>query len=175
MERGVIMAGIPLNRRRIVFALAAGSFAAGLRLPGETAAGATDESDLAKVPAKVKEAASKAVPGARWTGASRNSEDGAVTYELEGQDSDDNDVWVELTADARVNEVGTEIDSDQVPAVVTAALKKRFPRFATSENYAVRQGGKVIRYDFDGKRPRDKEEVTVSVSPDGKTVEIEDD
>jgi hypothetical protein len=175
MERGEIMAGGLLSRRRVVFALAAGTFAGGKRLHGETVAGATDEIGLAKVPAKVREAASRAVPGARWTGASRSVEDGSVTYELEGQDSGKNDVWVALTADARIKEVGTEIDDEKVPPVVTAALKKRFPRFDVNAAYEVRQNGKVIRYEFEGKQPRDKETITVAVTPDGKTVEIEDD
>ena len=169
------MAG-SLHRRHVLLAFVAGAVAAGQWLGGDTAAGATDDKvDLAKVPAKIKEAASKAMPHARWTGASRSVEDGKVTFELEGEDAAKRYVWVELTAEAKVNEMGTEIASGKVPHVVSAALKKKFPRFQVATSYEARQDGKVIRYDFEGKRPRDKEEITVSVSPDGKEVEIEED
>jgi hypothetical protein len=136
---------------------------------------ADDKVDLDKVPAKVKEAAGKAMPRAKWTGATKSVEDGVVTYELEGEDPAKHYVWVDVTADAKVSEVGTEIAAAKVPQVVTAALKKKFPRFQMSSAYEARHEGKVIRYDLEGKRPRDKEEITVSVSPDGKKVEIEED
>ena len=168
------MAGRLLNRR-VLFALAAGSIAAGRLLESNTAAGATDDKiDLAKVPAKIKEAASKAMPRAKWTGASKSVEDGEVTYELQGEDAAKHYVWVELTADAKVNEVGFEIPFGKVPQIVTEALKKKLPRFQVASSYEARQEGKVIRYDFEGKRPRDKKEITVSVSTDGKKIEIDE-
>ena len=40
--------------------------------------------------------------------------------------------------------------------------------------YEARHEDKVIRYDFEGKRPRDKKEITVSVSADGKEIEIDE-
>ena len=101
-----------------------------------------DKIDLAKVPAKVKEAASKALPKAKWTGASKSEEDGKVTYELEGEDAAKHYVWVELTADAKVNEVGSEIAFGAVPQFVTAALKKKFPRFDVASTYEARMKAK---------------------------------
>ena len=164
------------NRRQVLSILAAGGLATASRLRAAIAvAEADDKVDLAKVPAKAKEAASKAMPRAKWTGATKSVEDGVVTYELEGEDTSKRYVWVDVTADAKVTEVGTEILAAKVPQVVTAALKKKFPRFQVSTSYEARHEGKVIRYDFEGKRPRDKEEITVSVSPDGKEVEIEED
>jgi hypothetical protein len=121
------------------------------------------------------EAARKAVPGAKWSIASKEEEDDGVVYALDGEDAAGNHVWVEVTAAGKVNELGSEIESAKVPSVVAAALSKRFPRFQASETCEVRQDGKVIRYDFEGKRPRDKEKITVSVSPEGKTVEIGED
>ena len=112
---------------------------------------------------------------AKWTGASKSEEDGEVTYELEGEDAAKRYVWVELTADGKVNEVGFEIQFGEAPSVVTSALKKKFPQFQVASTYEARQEGKVVRYDFEGKRPRDKEEITVSVSADGKEVEIDED
>jgi hypothetical protein len=156
--------------------LVAGGLAAVLPLRWDTAEGATDDKiELAKVPARVKEAAGKAMPHARWKVASKSLQEGKVTYELEGEDAAKRYVWAEVTDDAKVNEVGTEIPAAKAPTVVTTALKKKFPRFRVTATYEARHEGKVIRYDFEGKRPRDKEEITVSVSPDGKEVEIEED
>ena len=107
------------DRRRVVFAMAmaAGGIAAGTRLQGATGRPKrpTTRSTLAKVPAKVKEAASKALPRAKWTGASKSVEDGEVTYQLDGEDAAKHYVWVELTADAKVNELQFEIAIEKVP------------------------------------------------------------
>jgi len=136
---------------------------------------ADDEIDLAKVPAKVRKAADKAVPKAVWTSASMSKEDGEVTYELEGTDASKRFVSVEVSSDGEVSEVQTEIPQKEVPAVVAAKLKSRFPRFVTSTVYEVREDGKVIRYDFEGKRPKDKEDIGIYISADGKDVELDAD
>jgi hypothetical protein len=170
------MTGKLLNRRRVLFVLAVGGIAAGTRLQENTAVAATDDKiDLAKVPANVKAAASKALPGAKWTGASKSVEDGKVTYQLDGEDASKHYVGVELTADAKANEVQFEIANEKAPKLVTAALKKKLPRFTVESTYEVRKENKVIRYDFEGKRPRDTKEITVSVSDDGKEIEIDAD
>ncbi len=164
-----------LNRRRVLFLMtAAGLSAATLLLTTFPANAADDKIDIDKVPAKVKEAATKAVPGVKWTGATKSVDDGKVMYELEGDDSADRYVSVELTAEAKVNEIDTEIDIAKVPNLVTAALKKKMPRFQVATAYEARQQGKVVRYDFEGKRPRDKKEITVSVSANGKEIEIDE-
>jgi hypothetical protein len=41
--------------------------------------------------------------------------------------------------------------------------------------YEISQDGKVESYDFEGRRPKDKDDIIISVSADGKTVEIDDD
>ena len=117
-----------LSRRQVFFALAAGGVAAGKWLHADTEAATTDDKiDLAKVPAKVKEAASKALPKAKWTGASKSEEDGKVTYELEGEDAAKHYVWVELTADAKVNEVGSEIAFGAVPQPRNGGAQEEVP------------------------------------------------
>ncbi|WP_406699802.1 hypothetical protein V5E97_13195 [Singulisphaera sp. Ch08] len=164
------------NRRRVLFVLASGALAASSQFLGQSTHGASlDDFDLGKVPAKFKAAASEAVPEAKWTSASKSVDDGDVTYELGGVDADKRKVWVTLTGDGKVDEVSYEIAIDKVPQVVTAALKKKMPRFQVSTSYESRKEGKVYWYYFDGKRPRDKEEITASVSPDGKEVELEED
>jgi hypothetical protein len=168
----------PRINRRMLFALAAGGMTSAMLLTLSDPVARADEGkkiELAKVPAKAKEAATKAVPGARWTGASQHEEDGEITFELEGTDAEKRYVWAEVSAEGEVEEVGTEIPMKQVPVVVTAKLKASLPRFVSTTVYEARQDGKAIRYDFEGKRPRDKEEITVSISADGKEIEIDAD
>jgi hypothetical protein len=69
--------------------------------------------------------------------------------------------------------LGSEIALGEVPQVVMTALEKKLPRFQIASSYEARLDSKVIRYDFEAKRPVDKEEITISVSPDGKEVEID--
>lgn len=131
--------------------------------------------DLAKLPAKVKKAANDAVPGAKWKEAFTDEDEGKVFYTLEGTDAKGRNVSVEVTAEGKVNEVETEIPLKDVPKVVMDALRAKMPKFKISAVSEVRQEGKVVGYNFDGQRPaKDKEDITVSVSADGKTIEIDD-
>ncbi len=50
----------------------------------------------------------------------------------------------------------------------------KLPRHKVTTHYEVRSEVKVTRYGLEGKRPRDMEDITVSVSVDGKSVEIEE-
>jgi uncharacterized protein YxeA len=165
------MADVLLNRRRALWSLAAGGVASSMLL-GEPARAADDEIDLAKVPDKVKKAADKAVPGAKWTSASKSVEDGEVTYELEGTDAKQRYVSVEVSAEGKVSEVQTEIHFKEVPEVVRSALKSRMakanlPKLEASTTYEVRQDGKVVRYDFEMV-------IGVYISANGKEVEFDD-
>jgi uncharacterized protein YxeA len=127
-----------------------------------------------KVPAKVRAAAEKAVPKAKWTDFSKESEDGEMWFELEGTDAQKRYVYVTVTAEGVVGEVMTEVKAKDLPKAVVAALSAKLPRYKVATYYEVRSDGKVTRYDLEGKRPRDKEDITVSVSADGKTVEIDE-
>jgi len=132
------------------------------------------EIELSKVPAVVRKAADKAVAGAKWSSAYMDRDDSGVVYELDGTDAKGRDVIVELTAAGKVNEIETEIPLPDVPAGVQKALKAKYPRFTTTASFEVVRGGKVAGYAFEGRRPRDKEDIDVFVSADGKTVEIEE-
>jgi len=128
-----------------------------------------DDIAMSKVPAAVKKAAEKAVPGGKWESASSET-----IYELEGKDGKGRAVVVEVTDDGEVNEVSTELPVKEVPEVVLSALKAKMPRFKIETVFESKQDGKVAGYSFEGKRPKDKEEIGVFVSPDGKTIEIDD-
>ena len=128
-----------------------------------------DDIAMAKVPAAVKKAAEKAVPGGKWESAFSET-----IYELEGTDGKGRAVVVEVSDDGEVNEVNTELPIKEVPETVMTALKSKMPRFKIETVFESKQGGKIAGYSFEGKRPRDKEEIGVFVSPDGKTIEIDD-
>jgi len=162
-----------LNRRRALIVLGTAGIAGALVQQPTAALAAVDEIALAKVPAKVRRAADLAVPGAKWSNAFEDEEDGEIYFELEGKDRRQRAVTVEVSGEGEVNEVETEIPLEEVREGVQATLKKRLPRFKVATVYEVREGGKMVGYNFEGKRPRDKEEIVVFVSADGKEVEID--
>jgi hypothetical protein len=129
-----------------------------------------DDIEVAKVPASVRKAVDKAVPGAKWESAYSE-----MIYELEGRDGKGRAVVVEVTDEGEVNDVSTEIPIKEVPEAVVAAFKAKMPRFKVTTVYESRQKGKVVGYSVEGRRPKDKDDVGLFVSPDGKTVEIDDD
>jgi hypothetical protein len=172
---------VSMTRRQWLSALGSGSLAAAWLLTEGQAPAAYRERkiEVNRVPPKIKKAANQAVPGATWTGAMKYIEDGEVTYELEGTDRKERNVWVQVEAedntkdtDGQVYDVKTEIPLTEVPAVVRKALKAKMPKFQPPETtYEVREEGKVVRYEFEGKQA--KKDITVQVSADGKSVEIE--
>ena len=93
---------------------------------------------------------------------------------MEGKDAKGRYVHVTVSTDGTVDEVSTEIEYKDAPKVVKDALKAKFPKFKVETSYEIRKDEKIERFDFEGKRPKDKEEITISVSPDGKSVEIDE-
>ena len=168
-QTGRTALGFTVRRAAALCALAVGL--------GALASSATGAAEIAlkKVPAVVRAAADKAVPEAKWASASKETEDDKeFWYELEGKDAKGRNVHVSISEGGKVDEVSTEIASKDAPKVVTDALSAKFPKFKIETSYEIVKDGKIDRYDFEGKRPRDKEEITVSVSPDGKKVEVDE-
>jgi hypothetical protein len=128
-----------------------------------------DEIALESLPSIVRKAVDKAVPGGKWESATCQT-----VYELEGTDAKGRAVVVEVNDDGEVGEVSTETSVMAVPSAVVSALKSKLPRFAVQSVFESRHGGKVVGYSFEGRRPRDKEDVGVFVSVDGKTIEIDE-
>lgn len=134
-----------------------------------------EEIPLARVPAVIRKSADAAVPKATWEAAYRCSEEGEITYELEGLDAKGREVVVVLTKDGQVDEIETEIPLRELPEVITTAVKSRWPRFKASSVYEVcKKDGEVIGYDLEGKRPRDKHVIGIFVSADGEDVQIDE-
>lgn len=130
--------------------------------------------DLARVPAPVRQAAAKAVPGAKFNAAYQETEKGKTVYTLEGEDGQGQDVEVDISADGRVLEVATEVAMNRVPKVVLDALRAKMRGFRPAEAAAITKDGRLVWYEFEGKDAKG-EEIDVLVSPDGKTVREEDD
>jgi hypothetical protein len=132
------------------------------------------EIELKKVPAHVKEAASKAAPHVHWKTAFKSEEDGEVMYELEGLDAKKREVTVILDAKGKVEEIETVISAEEVPATVMKALRAKFPTFEIASVTEIEERKKIVAYDFVGTRPTNHKSIGVYVSADGKTVEIEE-
>jgi hypothetical protein len=131
--------------------------------------------ELTKLPAPVLRAALGAVPGGcSLTDATKVTEAGKITYEVDGTDANGREFEVEVTPDGKVLSVGVEVELAQVPKVVAAALKAKMPRFKPEDVMRVSEGGKVTGYAFSGTGPGGQE-MDVWVSADGKTVEEDDD
>jgi hypothetical protein len=163
------------NRRNFIKTFLLGSIAGTsvLAFLPQEALSEEKDIDLEKVPPKVRSAADKAVPGAKWTGAIKEEDESEVIYELEGTDGKGQDVTVEVTASGEVEGITTEISLQEVPVVVMTALQKKMPHFKATSVTELREDGEVDSYTFEGKRPKDKEEIDVYVSADGETIEIE--
>lgn len=125
-----------------------------------------------KVPAIVRQAADKAVPGVKWTLATRETQGRTVSYELEGVNREDDDVCVTVDSAGRLTEVCIEVDLSEVPRVVKNALRSSMPGIKVREAMSVARNGLIVGYSFDSVLKG--EDLEVYVTADGRSVEIED-
>jgi hypothetical protein len=126
---------------------------------------------LADLPKAVADVV-KGLPDLLWDSGNQTVSEGETTYELYGSDLEDRDVTLSIDADGRAS-LRTELELDDVPAVVSNALKTSLPNFTPDSVVSVSEGGKVITYEFEGDG-LDNDETKVSVSADGKTVKVGD-
>ena len=143
------------------------------------ASAARDEGEIPfdKLPAAVRKAVEAAVPKVKWESGTKEVEGGKTVYTVDGENAKGKAVSVEVTADGKVLEVSVEVTMAEVPAVVKDALRKKLPRFKVDDVYEVSRDGKVAEYQFEGQRPKGKKAdhaITVTVSADGKTVEVDE-
>lgn len=101
----------------------------------------------------------------------QGDKDGDYVYDMRGTIAKGRDIQVQVEADGDILESTVEVPLEKVPAVVTDALKKARPKFEIGTAYALREGGKLIGYHFEGKGPKGRDR-TISVTPDGKQVEV---
>jgi hypothetical protein len=96
-------------------------------------------------------------------------------YDISGIDAKGRKICVTVEPNGDIDEIETEIKSQNTPKSVMAALKERLPNFKISAVYEIRNDeDKVMRYDFDGKRLKDKEDVTISFTVDGKFIKLDE-
>jgi hypothetical protein len=127
---------------------------------------------LSRVPATVVDAARKAAPGVKLSKALKTVEDGKVYYDLIGIDARGREVDVELTARAQVLGVGTEIPMNEVPPAILTALRAKTKGMKFTDAETVTLGGRLISYRFEGETAGG-DDVEVTVSPDGRSVEVD--
>jgi hypothetical protein len=143
-----------------------------------TAAGVIEElreqTDFKKLPPAVTKAVLAAVPGFKddevyKVASGKNL--ATVSYELEGTDAKGRYVWLDSSPAGKIDEFYTEVAWADVPKAVQDAIKKQFPAFQATTQYAVQEGGKLARYDIDGRRGKGGN-ATVSFTPAGKFLEV---
>jgi hypothetical protein len=142
---------------------------------GSAPAWADDSIALSKVPAPVKLAAQKAVPGIKIMEAMKGMEEGVVIYTIVGENAKGLDVEVEVTADGHVQAISVEMSLQDVPKVVMTALRTKVKGFKPTDVMAVYDASnKLMEYSFEGKDAKGKD-IEVAVSADGSIVEVDDD
>jgi hypothetical protein len=140
---------------------------------------ADGEVALEKVPDVVKKAASEVAPIVNWSGAYQDTDEGQVVYELEGEDAQERDVTVVVTAAGKVTTVEMETSLNEVPQAVTAAVTAKLPKFQATAAYAIRRGTDLARvepaeraYALDGTEGNERE-VSIEVTHEGKITSLE--
>jgi len=176
-----------------------GGVGAALLLPRSAAGQKPEKVSLDKVPAKVMATANKALPKAKWMEATRETVAGEERYDLAGV-LNKRLVTVEIDADGDLIEVEKQIDTADVPKPVMRAFQDKAGKAKIEAVMEVRGGfdedeeGTITGYEFSCTRARkagkaktkgkakgkggkerktEDERITVIVSPDGKSAEIQ--
>jgi uncharacterized lipoprotein NlpE involved in copper resistance len=123
--------------------------------------------DLKELPRPLADAL-RSLAGAKWTKATMKTGEAETTYEATGTNAKGQELTVTVT-DGDRSTVRTELEVFDVPSVVIDAIKAGRPKFRPSSVALVDAQGSVA-YVFDGKE--DGEEITLSVSLDGKTITV---
>jgi uncharacterized membrane protein YkoI len=128
-----------------------------------------------KLPAKVLEAIKGRFPGAEITSAEKETEDGAVVYDIELKHKG-RKYEMDIKEDGTVIEIEKQVDAKDVPAAVTKALEAKYPKATIEEVMEVNKvKGKEetpIHYEVT-LVTADKKKMEVTVSLDGKSVKGE--
>ena len=130
---------------------------------------------LANLPDIIRKASDKAAPNAKWNKVVKDTDGKDTWYDISGIDAKGRKICVTVEPNGDIDEIETEIKAQNTPKSVMAALKERLPNFKISAVYEIRNDeDKVMRYDFDGKRLKDKEDVTISFTVDGKFIKLDE-
>jgi hypothetical protein len=168
-----------LNRRAVLGTVAFGGLFGAAMLRARLAPAVDRPVALDKVPPAAKSAADKAAPGAKWSDAYQETEDGQTVYELEGENADERDVMVEVSADGKVLSIELEIPLSEVPAAVMAAVTGKVANFHASAAFSIRRGADLNTsepseraFAIDGTEGEDHE-VSAEVTAEGMLTSLE--
>ena len=92
-----------------------------------SATAADEEVPLEKLPKKVVAAVKAKFAGAELVSATKDSEEGKTYYEVAIKHKKE-ELEITLTPDGKIIEITKEIDPDDLPKVVVAALEKKYPK-----------------------------------------------
>ena len=130
---------------------------------------------LANLPEIIRTAADKAGPNAKWNKVVKDTDGKNNWYDISGIDAKGRKICVTVEPNGDIDEIETEIKSQNTPKSVMTALRGRLPNFKISAVYEIRNDeDKITRYDIDGKRLKDKEDVTISFTVDGKFIKLDE-
>ena len=121
--------------------------------------------ELKDLPAAVRQAADKTVPEAKWTEATKDTEDGDTTYELSGADSKGREMNVTLKADGQVEVVETVLSVTDLPKLVVDVLKT-LPQVKWTDATEKVEDGQTV-YEVSGTDLKDRES-NATVTIDGQ-------
>jgi hypothetical protein len=158
-----------VSRRSVAVALGLFVAAAAVRADEEKV-------PLDKLPKGVAEAVKARFPGATFTGAGKETEEGKTVYEVNLKDGG-RGVDVTLTPDGNILEIEKEVAAKDLPRAVSGALEAKYPgaTYRKAEEIIKVKGGKEKREAFEVVLvTAEKKTFEVVVSPEGKITKIED-
>jgi hypothetical protein len=147
-----------------------------LLLASPSAADDGESVALSTVPEVVMQIARQTAPKIAWTSAFKEKVDEGEfkeCYRLVGKDDKQRTVTLKALPDGSIVYVRTEIASEDVPAIVAAALKAGKPDFIAKRFEAVGPEGSIFYYRFEGQLANG-EKIVMAVRADGKRVIQED-
>lgn len=123
-----------------------------------------DEMTLDDAPSSVRNAALRAVPGVTLLGVSTEVENGQTIYEFKAKDRFGKPLEIDIEEDGDLQEVEWQIELDDLPPTVRAALEKVAPNFRGVMERSERPRGVVV-YEFEG--VSNANIVDIEISEDG--------
>jgi uncharacterized membrane protein YkoI len=124
-----------------------------------------------KLPKAVTDAIKDKYPGAELVSATKDTDDGVVTYDVtikhKKQERD-----VTLTPEGKIVQVEREIEVKDVPKVVHDAVKKKYPGATVKGASEISKDDKVAEYELEIVT-KDKKTLDVTFDKDGKFIEEE--
>jgi uncharacterized membrane protein YkoI len=131
---------------------------------------------LDKVPKAVLDAVKARFPNAKLIQAEKETENGKTVYEIGIKDKDQK-IDVTVTPDGKIAEIEKTIATTALPATVSAALEKKYPKATlqkAEEIIKVTGGKEKLAYYEVVLVTAQKKKLEVEVAPDGKIAKEED-